>query len=152
MSKGASIAVQLVLLVIIGLLTWFLVDTLEDGEYQEAERVAEQREDVRQRMSDVRQVLIRHNQVNNRFPSTLDSVKIFALSDSSMIADRDQIFGAGYSFDSLLVSPLSGQRFTYAASDTGRVKYYMLGSPDYPEDFIGANGPEVNRLNVATWE
>ncbi len=103
-------------------------------------------------MSDVRQVLIRHNQVNNRFPSTLDSVKIFALSDSSMIADRDQIFGAGYSFDSLLVSPLSGQRFTYAASDTGRVKYYMLGSPDYPEDFIGANGPEVNRLNVATWE
>ncbi len=151
MSKGASIAVQLILVLVIVGLGYFLYESITTP-WEERELIIEQREEVRQRMSDVRQVLIRHNQVNGRFPSTLDSVKIFAETDSSLLADRDQIFGSGYTFDSLLLSPLSGERFTYTASDTGRVKYYHLGSPDYPADFIGAKGPEVNKLNVASWE
>ncbi len=151
MSKGASIAVQLVLVLVIAGLAWFLYRSINDP-WQERELILEQRAEVQQRMSDIRQVLIRHNQVNGRFPSTLDSVQIFARTDSSLLADSDQIFGPGYSFDSLLVSPLSGQRFTYAASDTGRVKYYLLSSPDYPMDVIGADRPDVSKLNVASWE
>ncbi len=151
MSKGASIAVQLVLVLVIAGLGYFLYESITNP-WEERELIIEQREEVRQRMSDIRQVLIRHNQVTGRFPSTLDSVKIFAETDSSLLADRDQMFGAGYTFDSLLLSPLSGERFLYTASDTGRVKYYQLTSPDYPEDVIGADQPEVNRLNVATWE
>jgi hypothetical protein len=151
MSKGASIAVQAILLLAIAGLGYFLYRSINDP-YEERLRIVEAREDVRQRMSDIRQVLIRHNQVHERFPSTLDSVKIFAESDSSLQADVDELFGPGYRFDSLLVSPLSGERFQYTASDTGRVKYYRLISPDYPEDVIGADRPDVTKLNVATWE
>lgn len=152
MSKGASIAVQAVLLLVIAGLGYFLYRSINDP-YEEQQRLVEQRERVRDRMGDVRQVLIRHNQRYDRFPSTLDSVRIFAQTDSSVQADEQELFGrTNYPYDSLIVSPLSGEQFAYTASDTGSVKYYQLISPDYPQDVIGADRPDISQLNVASWE
>ncbi len=151
MSNGVRTALQaLLLLVIVGLGYWLYLSITEPWAAVQRQEAMTQR--VRDRMLLNRTVLIRFNELNRRFPQTLDSVLIFARTDSALVAGRDSLFGAGFNIDSLIYSPRTGNRFLYTASDTARPAYYKLTDPDNPDDFIGTDQGEVTRINAASWE
>ncbi len=102
-------------------------------------------------MSDIRTALIRYEDLNGRFVTTLDSLVEFVKTDSLYRAAADSIFGSGFVADSVIVSPRSGKRFVLTINDTSRVKTYMLQDPD-SEDHIGSLEPDVTKLNAASWE
>ena len=149
MSNGVRTALQVILLLVIIGLGYWLYRSITDP-WAEVQRQEAMTQRVRDRMLLNRQVLIRFNEVNNRFPQTLDSVVIFARTDSALIAN-DSIF-RGLPLDSLIFSPRTGARFLYTASDTARPAYYKLTDPDNPADFIGTDQGEVTRINAASWE
>ncbi len=151
MSNGARIAIQVLLLIVIVGLAYWLYESITEP-YAGLQRQEAVTQKVRDRMLLNRQVLIRFNQVNNRFPQTLDSVVLFARTDSMLVAGRDSLFGPGFTLDSLILSPRTGNRFLYTASDTARPAYYKLTDPDKPEDFIGTDQGEITRINAASWD
>lgn len=149
MSNGVRTALQVVLLVVIVGLGYWLYQSITEP-WAARERELAVTESVRDRMLLNRQVLIRFHELNTRFPQTLDSVVIFARTDSALLAN-DSIFG-GLNLDSLIYSPRTGNRFLYTASDTSRPAYYKLTDPDNPNDFIGTDDGTVTRINAASWE
>ena len=150
-SQGLKIAIQIVLgLVIIALGYWLYVSIT--GPWDAVERERAITASTRTQMSNVRIALIRHERVEDRFPSTLDSLMIWVGQDSLIQASPDSIFGvAGIDLDSLLYSPRSGAKFIYTLNDTGRVKIYLLEDPD-SDDHIGSETPDVTQLNAASWQ
>ncbi len=148
--SGLRVGIQILLaLVIVALTYWLYVSVTEP--YAVIERQQALRDQTRQRMDYVRQALIRYENVEDGYPSSLDSLVIFVRQDSFMQANWDSLFDVSITPESLLVSPRSGSRFTYAVNDTGRVNIYLLGDPD-SEDHIGSEIPDVTRINAASWE
>jgi hypothetical protein len=148
-SEIGRTAIQVVLGIVIVVLAYFLYDSIT-GPYEvirEQERVTEQ---TRDRMDQVRQAMIRYNEVHGRYVTDLDSLVDFVRTDSLLQARRDTIFGRGFVPDSLPYSPRTGNRFELAVNDTSRVRTYLLSDPD-SEDFIGTIQPDVTRINAASW-
>ncbi len=150
MSNGVRTAIQVVLLLVIVALGYWLYRAITDP-WAERERIQAVTDSVRDRMTDNKQALLRFYEVNRRYPGTLDSLMMFVRADSSLQADADSLFG-NFPLDSLTYSPRSGNRFLYTASDTARVPYYKLTDPDNPDDFIGTDRGDITRINAASWE
>ena len=146
-----KIVIQIVLgLVILALCYWLYISITAPWDAIERERAVTAM--TRDQMDKVRIALIRHERVEDRFPSSLDSLLIWMRQDSLIQANPDSVFEvAGINIDSLFFSPRTGSRFIYALNDTGRVKIYLLKDPD-SDDQIGSETPDVTQLNAASWE
>lgn len=110
---------------------------------------------ARERMSDVRAALIAYRDSMSAYPSTLDSLVLFARTDSSFRAEVARQEGRlkEISVDSLLYSPRTGNRFLYeVVSDTTGLEMYWLGDPDATADSIGSRDPNPALRNAASWE
>lgn len=141
-------------LAVIGLAVALLYVTVVPA--QKAAEMQAVRASTHQRMSDVRTALTAFREVNEEYPSTLDSLVLFARTDSTFqarIASEDARVNP-VSVDSMILAPTSGRPFQYAANrDTSGVDSYWLGNPDTPSDSIGARGPDGPRYrNAASWE
>ena len=110
----------------------------------------------RQRLSDLRTALTSYREQEAAYPSTLDSLALFARTDSTLqarIAAEEERAGGAFVLDSIFVSPRSGRRFQYAVvEDTSGTEIYWLGDPDVPGDSIGARDPNPAYRNAASWE
>ncbi|MEM1096830.1 MAG: hypothetical protein AAGJ10_19705 [Bacteroidota bacterium] len=150
MGQAAITGLKILLgLVIIGL-GYLLYDSIVTP-YAAIERQNELTEMTRERMDKVRQTMIRYEEVNERFVTTLDSVVMFAKADSMLVADMSLVYGEGFNLDSLIFSPRTGKMFTLTVDDTSRVKTYLLEDPD-SDDAIGTLEQDVTLLNAANWE
>ena len=136
-------------IVIAGLAYWLYVSITEP--WEAVERQQELTEQTRARMDDIRVALINYQRQYNRYPLTLDSVVTYVRTDSVISARQDSVFGPGFTADSMVYSPRSGQMFEYAVNDTARVKTYRLKDPN-SNDQIGTLDPDPTRLNAASWE
>ena len=149
---GVRALLALVILVLIGVLYYVTVVPAQRAEASQLEA-----ELVRERMGDVRTALITYRDSTNTYPSTLDSLVLFARTDSTL---RSQIEGMDpeerrrpFSVDSLPYSPRTGARFNYEVdSDTSGTEIYWLSDPDMPEDSIGSRTPNPGLRNAASWE
>lgn len=148
--RGVRIAVQVVLAVAIAVLAYILYQSITEP-YAIIERQRALTEQTRERMAHVRTAMVRYERVNERFPTTLDSLVMFVKEDSLMQLKADSVFGAEVVPDSLPFSPRTGKRFDLTVNDTSRVKIYLLEDPD-SDDHIGAVQPDITRLNAASWE
>ena len=150
-SQGIRIGIQVLLGIIIVALAYWLYVSIT-APYEEIERQRQMTELTRDRMEAVRTALVQYERREDHFPSTLDSLVIWAKQDSLIQAAQDSIFEEDVNLDSLPYSPRTGEQFEYVAVDTGRIDIYYLKDPD-SEDFIGSTDPnEVNMLNAASWE
>ena len=150
-SNGLRVALQLVLwLVIIGL-GYFLYYSITEP-YEAVKRAEALTEDTRERMDYIRQVAIHFENQYDRYPSTIDSLEMYAKEDSAFLAVRDSILAGLISVDSLIFSPRNGQPFVYAINDTSKVRTYLLKDP-LTADSIGTVLPDdVTLVNAASWE
>lgn len=149
-SQGIRIGIQIVLaIVIIGLGYWLYLSITEP--WAVVERQQELTEQTRARMDNVRAALIRYEEREDRFPSSLDSLHMWVQTDSVIQAHADSLFGSGFDADSLIYSPRTGKKFEYAVNDTARVMMYQLKDPD-SRDVIGTLEPDPTELNAASWE
>lgn len=149
-SQRIRTGIQIVLgIAIVVLGYWLYVSITEPWEV--IERQEELTQMTRERMSDVRAALIRYEERQDRFPMTLDSLHTWVLTDSTIQAQRDSLFGADADLDSLIFSPRTGESFEYAVNDTARVMMYELRDPD-SDDVIGTLEPDPTALNAASWE
>ena len=148
--RAVRLLLSLVILVMAAALVYVIVTP--------AQRAAEAQalSDIsRQRLSDVRDALTAWRTVHTAYPATLDSVAIFARTDSAFQAQllTDEGRTSDFNVDSMLVSPRSGQRFQYAVvSDSTGLEIYWLGDPDVPGDSIGARIASPAYRNAASWE
>ncbi|MEM1269686.1 MAG: hypothetical protein AAF752_12430 [Bacteroidota bacterium] len=152
-SRSAGVlAAQVVLgLAIVGLAYFLYVSITEPYQVvREAERMEQL---TRERMDDVRTILRAYYEENDRFPSTLDSLVVYAKTDPAYRSMADSLFQGDPvpSADSLATSPRTGKRFEYSVNDTSRVSIYLLKDPD-SEDAIGSELPDVTQLHAANWE
>jgi hypothetical protein len=142
------VAIQAVLALVIVALGYFLYISITEP--YEAIRIDEELTDLtRERMDRVRFTAIQYERQYDRFPSTLDSLRMFALTDSAIVATADSVYGMPT--DSIFVSPRTGAEFVYAINDTSTVAIYELRDPE-SDDVIGALTPDVTKLNAASWE
>lgn len=149
-SHGVQVAIQVVLgLVIIALVYWLYVSITEP--YEAIRRQEVLTDQTRERMLDVRAAMIRYEEMNDRYLTSLDSLVDFVKSDSLYSVAGDSIFGEGFVADSLPYSPRTGKRFLLSINDTSRVMTYLLQDPD-SDDQIGTLAPDVTKLNAASWE
>lgn len=150
-SNGLRVATQLVLwLVIIGL-GYFLFYSITEP-YEAVKRAEALTEETRSRMDVIRQVAIHYENQYDRYPGSIDSLEIYAKTDSLFLTVRDSILGAGLTADSLIFSPRNGQPFIYAINDTSKVKTYLLKDP-LTADSIGTVLPDdITLVNAASWE
>ncbi|MEZ4702437.1 MAG: hypothetical protein R2834_19040 [Rhodothermales bacterium] len=118
--------------------------------YKIVEQKARVTQLTRQRMDQIRQVAIQYETRHDRFPMTLDTLVMFAGTDSAFQSVRSQLL-KGLPVDSLMYSPRTGKMFTYTANDTSRVKTYLLVDPD-SDDRIGTLDADITLLNAASWE
>ncbi len=148
-----QVAIRGILAIIILGLGYFLYISITEP-YEAVERQKELTQMTRDRMSHIRTAMTMYERENDRFLTTLDSLVLYIKSDSvlSIPANADSIFGIpGFSADSLLVSPRTGNPFALTVNDTSDVKIYLLEDPD-SDDYIGSTEPVVTRLNAASWE
>ena len=106
-------------------------------------------------MDDVRNALISYRDAYDTYPSTLDSLRLFARADTAFTRDdsADEGRTTPFSADSLTQSPRTGKPFLYqVVSDTSGVEIYWLADPDVPEDSIGSREPNPAYRNAASWE
>lgn len=149
-SQALRNGLQVVLvIVIIGLAYWLYLSITEP--YKEVARQQAVVDNVRERMDDVRSALIRYERQYNRYPHTLDSLATYVREDSFLVPRRDSLLGEDFPVDSLIYSPRSGREFEYAVNDTSAIRIYYLKDPD-SDDHIGAERPDVTRINAASWE
>ena len=149
-SHGVQVAIQVVLgLVIVALIYWLYVSITEP--YEAIERQQELTDQTRARMLDVRAAMIRYEELNERYVTSLDSLVEFVQMDSLYAVAADSIFGEGFVADSLPFSPRTGKRFLLSVNDTSRVMTYLLKDPD-SDDQIGTLQADVTRLNAASWD
>ena len=152
--SGSNLALRIVLgLAIIGLVVWLFFVTVVPA--QRAEAAQRQTELTRLRMDDVRTALIAYRDSLGRYPGSLDSLVLFARTDSTFnarIARQDERM-APLALDSLPYSPRTGTRFDYeVVQDTSGLVIYWLGDPDAPGDSIGSRDPNPALRNAASWE
>ena len=154
-SGSLRTGLQVLLWALIAALSYFLYLSISEP-YEMIERQKELTDVTRMRMDKVRQVAIFYEARNERFPLTIDSLVLFAKSDSLFSVKRDSILGPSVTLDSLIYSPRTGKKFEYAANDTSRVKTYLLTDPDPNHlgstDKIGTLLSDVTLLNAASWE
>jgi hypothetical protein len=143
-------SMQLVLVFVVLGLSYVLYISITKP-YEGIEREREMTVLTRDRMDKVRTVLGVFSRENSRFPKTIDSLVVFARTDSMMTVSRDSLLGAGFVLDSLIFSPRTGKKFEYAVNDTSRVKIYLLKDPD-SNDQIGSLDPDITLLNAANWQ
>lgn len=156
-STGAS-GSELAIRAILGLLILVLVGVLFYVTVIPAQRAAAAERETaltRERMADIRTALISYRDSLDTYPSTLDSLVLFARNDSVFRAQteaREERL-APPSVDSLVYSPRTGNRFLYeVVSDTTGLEIYWLGDPDMPGDSIGARSVSPALRNAASWE
>lgn len=142
------------LLIVIVVLAYVLYDAIVSP-YQKVQQMKEVTEQVRQRMSNVRDALIKYQNANdNKFPEDLDVLVDFVKADSMMMAKADSLFPERppleFNIDSFIMSPRTGNRFFYVLVDTIRPNIYMLKDPD-SDDVIG-DTTKTTLLNAASWE
>ena len=125
---GIRIVLALIILVLIGVLYYVTVVPAQVAEARAAETAL-----VRERMSDVRTALLTYRDSTNRYPLSLDSLVLFARSDSAFqaqIAAQESRLRP-VSIDSLPYSPRTGARFNYeVVEDTTGLQIYWLADPD----------------------
>ena len=156
-NSGANIAISIGLVALIAALAYFLYVSITEpyDDFQEQERLTDL---TRERMDDVRSALIAYRDANDGYPSTLDSLILFAREDSALAARAEMVMEEDnrlrpFSFDSLALSPRTGNRFNYeVVSDTTEIEIYWLQDPDVLEDSIGARYVDPARRNAASWE
>ncbi len=141
-----------VLTVVIIALAWLLYDSITSP-YQKIEQQREVTEQVRHRMTVVRDALVEHQRRNNNFPQSLDDLVEWLKTDENMVARGDTLFQFRsphrYNPDSLVYSPRTGNRFQYALNDTIRPNIYLLEDPD-TDDAIGSL-ERTTLLNATNW-
>ena len=150
-SRAKRLVVEIILGIIIIGLSYYLYRTIREP----AERLALQEElteQTRNRMEDIRTAMIRYENENERYPTTLDSLVMFVEQDSSVQAQMDSLFGANFNPDSLPYSPRTGNRFVLQVNDTADVETYRLQDPDRESDYIGTVSSDITELNAASWE
>lgn len=150
-NQTLKIIIQVVLgLVIVALGYWLYLSITGPWDAIEEERAITDM--TRSHMDKVRMALVRHERVEDRFPSSLDSLMIWVRQDSVIQSNPDSVFEmVGINLDSLLFSPRTGNMWEYAVNDTGRIAIYQLKDPD-SEDHIGSLNPDVTLINAASWE
>lgn len=150
-SSGLRVAMQLGLWLVILGLGYFLFYSITEP-YEAVKRAEELTEQTRERMDVIRQVAIHYETQYDRYPSSIDSLEIYAKQDSAFQIVRDSILRRVPSVDSLIYSPRNGQPFYYAINDTSRVKTYLLKDP-LSADSIGTVLPnDITLVNAASWE
>ena len=150
-SNGLRVALQLALWIVIFGLGYFLYYSITEP-YEAVKRAEELTETTRTRMDKVRQVAIHYEVQNKRYPSSIDSLEIYAMQDSAFLVVRDSILGDLFPVDSLIYSPRNGEPFHYAINDTSRVNTYLLRDP-LTADSIGTIIPnDITLVNAASWE
>lgn len=149
-SGSLRVGLQILLWAVIAVLSYFLYLSVTEP-YELIERQQELTDMTRMRMDKVRQVAIHYETQHDRFPSTIDSLMIYAQTDSLFVTKRDSILGQDISVDSLIYSPRTGKKFVYAVNDTARVATYELKDPD-SNDKIGTLVADVTQKNAASWE
>lgn len=153
-TSGGEIGLRVVLaLAILGLVGVLYYVTVVPA--QEAEAAQRETDLTRERMGDVRTALIAYRDSMDGYPSTLDSLVLFARTDSAFQAQievQEERFRP-VSVDSLPYSPRTGNRFLYeVVEDTTGLQIYWLADPDMESDSIGARSPEPALRNAASWE
>ncbi len=156
-SSGASsseLAIRVVLgLFIVGLVVVLYFVTVVPA--QEARAREQETAIARERMSDVRTALIAYRDSMDAYPSSLDSLVLFARTDSvfqAQIATQDAR-KRPINVDSLAYSPRTGNRFLYeVVEDTTGLQIYWLGDPDQTADSIGTREVLPAYRNAASWE
>lgn len=145
--------ISLILSVVIIGLAYVLYDSITTP-YQARIQEIETRDQVRERMSSIRDALIAYQRTKGKFPPSLDSIQVFIETDAKMIASRDSLFVTRLNpvFDAatFLFSPRSGTRFEYTLNDTLRPMVYLLKDPD-SGDLIGSLD-RTTRLNAPNWD
>lgn len=145
--------ISVVLFFIIVVLAWVLVDSIVTP-YRNLENQKLVSQQVRQRMSNVRDALIKYNLKFNKFPKDLDSMIVWIKGDSTLSAQADSLFKElpplVFNIDSMLFSPRTGRRFYYVMIDSIRPNIYVLRDPD-TKDQIG-DSVKTTLLNAASWE
>ncbi len=145
---------SIVLGIVILALTYYLYDAIVTP-YQEVIEKEQMTKRVRDRMLNVKDVLVRYEATKGHFPPTeggLDSVVQFVRMDSMLSASVDSIFvdsKGKYSVDSLIYSPRTGARFQYTLNDTLRPPLYLLTDPD-SDDLVGSLERTTMR-NAPNW-
>ena len=153
-ASGSDLAIRALLgLLIIGLCVVLYFVTVVPA--QRAAAAQRETDLTRERMSDVRTALISYRDSLGDYPSTLDSLVMFARTDSVFAAQasgEEERLGPPMA-DSLAVSPRSGTPFLYElVSDTTGVEIYWLADPDSEADSIGSRDPNPSLRNAASWE
>lgn len=152
--SGSNLAIRIVLgLAILGLIVWLFFVTVVPA--QRAEAAQRQTDLTRERMDDVRTALIAYRDSVGRYPGSLDSLTMFARTDSvfnARIAGQDERL-APLTVDSLAYSPRTGALLDYqVVRDTSGLEIYWLADPDAPGDSIGSRDPNPALRNAASWE
>ncbi|MDI6400482.1 hypothetical protein QLX67_00610 [Balneolaceae bacterium ANBcel3] len=141
-----------VLAVIIIVLAWVLYDSIVSP-YEKIEKQRAVTEQVRHRMSVVRDALVEHQRRNNAFPESLDDLVNWLKTNDEMVERGSELFPFlpphEYNPDSLIYSPRTGNRFNYTLNDTLRPNIYLLEDPD-TDDAIGSL-ERTNLLNATNW-
>ncbi len=148
--SAGNILTQLLLAVVALGLCYYLYLAITEP-YNKIKEQKAMTELTRGRMDNVRTSLRYYQQANETFPSSIDSLLIFAKTNDFVRAKSDSLFGNGFSMDSLIFSPRTGKKFLYAINDTSRVKIYELKDPD-SDDAIGTLDPDITKVNAANWE
>ncbi|MDT0632101.1 hypothetical protein RQM47_05975 [Rubrivirga sp. S365] len=152
--SGSNLAIRIVLgLAIIGLVVWLFFVTVVPA--QRAEAAQRQTDLTRERMDDVRTALIAYRDSVGRYPGSLDSLAMFARTDSVFNAriSRQEERLAPVAVDSLMYSPRTGSRLDYqVVRDTSGLEIYWLADPDALGDSIGSRDPNPALRNAASWE
>ncbi len=141
-----------VLAVVIIVLAWLLYDSITSP-YEKVEQQREITEQVRHRLTVVRDALVEHQRRNNHFPETLDDLVEWLRTDETMVEKGDSLFQFRppheYDPDDLIHSPRTGNRFNYTLNDTLRPNIYRLEDPD-SDDAIGSL-ERTTLLNATNW-
>lgn len=144
------VVLALVIVVLVGVLYYVTVVPAQQAAARELETSI-----TRERMNDVRTALITYRDSMDTYPSTLDSLVLFARTDSAFqaqVAMQEERLRP-VSVDSLPYSPRTGNRFNYeVVSDTSGLEIYWLADPDVESDSIGARFPSPGLRNAASWE
>ena len=148
--KASLLAIQFGLGIVIVALTYFLYDSITSP-WEEIEREQQLTSQTRARMNQVRIALRRFEEVNDRFPGGIDSLRAFIAADSIIGLNPDSVFGGSFDPSTFMTSARGGGMFRYALNDTGRVDVYWLKDPD-SDDHIGSTEPDITALHAASWE
>ena len=153
-ASGADLAIRAVLgLLILGLVVVLFYVTVVPA--QRAAAAQRETDLTRERMSDVRSALIAYRDSMESYPSTLDSLVLFARADSAFNAriESEEERLRPLAIDSLTLSPRTGAPFRYeVVEDTSGLQIYWLADPDMEADSIGSRDPNPALRNAASWE